>query len=84
MVFGAINKQILKKGTISFRASDIFNSQISRSITLTDSFENYTEFQWRAPTYIFTLLTELTKINLKEGEIKQYNSDTEFEFETKN
>ena len=55
-ISGAINKRILKKkGTISFRASDIFNSQIFRSTTLTDSFENYTEFQWRAPTYIFTL-----------------------------
>ena len=80
---GAINKQILKKkGTISFRASDIFNSQISRSTTLTDSFENYTEFQWRAPTYIFTLTYRVNenKSNRRRNS-RQYNSDTqEFDF----
>ena len=80
---GAINKQILKKkGTISFRASDIFNSQISRSTTLTDSFENYTEFQWRAPTYIFTLTYRINenKSNRRRNS-RQYNSDVqEFDF----
>ena len=80
---GAINKQILKKkGTISFRASDILNSQISRSTTLTDSFENYTEFQWRAPTYIFTLTYRVNenKSNRRRNS-RQYNSDTqEFDF----
>ena len=80
---GAINKQILKKkGTISFRASDIFNSQISRSTTLTDNFENYTEFQWRAPTYIFTLTYRVNenKSNRRRNS-RQYNSDTqEFDF----
>ena len=80
---GAINKQIFKKkGTISFRASDIFNSQISRSTTLTDSFENYTEFQWRAPTYIFTLTYRVNenKSNRRRNS-RQYNSDVqEFDF----
>ena len=80
---GAINKQIFKKkGTISFRASDIFNSQISRSTTLTDSFENYTEFQWRAPTYIFTLTYRINenKSNRRRNS-RQYNSDVqEFDF----
>ena len=80
---GAINKQIFKKkGTISFRASDIFNSQISRSTTLTDSFENYTEFQWRAPTYILTLTYRVNenKSNRRRNS-RQYNSGgEEFEF----
>ena len=80
---GAINKQIFKKkGTISFRASDIFNSQISRSTTLTDSFENYTEFQWRAPTYIFTLTYRVNQNNSnRRRNSRQYNSDAqEFDF----
>ena len=52
---GAINKDLFnKKGTLSFRASDIFNSRRRKSTTLTDNFTNYTEFQWRQPTYIFT------------------------------
>ena len=51
----AINKNLFKKkGTLSFRASDIFNSRRRKSSTLTDDFTNYTEFQWRQPTYIFT------------------------------
>ena len=80
---GAINKQIFKKkGTISFRASDIFNSQISRSTTLTDSFENYTEFQWRAPTYILTLTYRVNENKSKRRRnSRQYNSDgQEFDF----
>ena len=53
---GAINKNIFKnKGTLSFRASDIFNSRRRKSTTVTEQFTNYTEFQWRQPTYIFTL-----------------------------
>ena len=53
---GAINKNLFKnKGTLSFRASDIFNSRRRKSTTVTEQFTNYTEFQWRQPTYIFTL-----------------------------
>ena len=52
---GAINKDLFsKKGTLSFRASDIFNSRRRKSTTVTENFTNYTEFQWRQPTYIFT------------------------------
>lgn len=52
---GALNKTLFKKkATLSFRASDIFNTSRWKSTTTTDSFINYTEFQWRQPTYIFT------------------------------
>ena len=52
---GAINKNLFKKkGTLSFRASDIFNSRRRKSTTVTEQFTNYNEFQWRQPTYIFT------------------------------
>ena len=52
---GALNKPMLKdKGTLSFRVSDILNSSIRKSTTETADFKNYTEFQWRQPTYIFT------------------------------
>ena len=52
---GALNKPMLKdNGTLSFRVSDILNSSIRKSITETADFKNYTEFQWRQPTYIFT------------------------------
>ena len=52
---GAINKDLFnKKGTLSFRASDIFNSRRRKSTTVTENFTNYTEFQWRQPTYILT------------------------------
>lgn len=51
----ALNKNLLdKKATISFRLSDVFNSGIWKSTTVTEEFTNYTEFQWRQPTYIMT------------------------------
>ena len=52
---GALNKSMMKdKGTLSFSVSDILNSSIRKSTTLTADFRNYTEFQWRQPSYIFT------------------------------
>ena len=52
---GALNKPMLKdKGTLSFRVSDILNSSRRKSTTETADFKNYTEFQWRQPTYVFT------------------------------
>ena len=42
---GAINKDLFnKKGTLSFRASDIFTLGVEKSTTLTENFTNYTEF----------------------------------------
>ena len=53
---GALNKPLFKnKGTLSFRVSDILNSSRRKSFTETADFRNYTEFQWRQPSYIFTL-----------------------------
>ena len=53
---GALNKSLFKKkGELSFRVSDIFNSSRRKSTTETPDFRNYTEFQWRQPTYVFTL-----------------------------
>ena len=52
---GALNKPIFNdKATLSFRVSDIFNSSRRKSTTETADFINYTEFQWRQPSYIFT------------------------------
>ena len=59
---GAVNKNVFKKkGTLSFRASDIFNSRRRKSSTRTAQFTNYTEFQWRQPTYIFTFTYRLNE-----------------------
>lgn len=58
----AINKDIFKdKGTLSFRISDVFNSQKYRTETFTDTFNSYTEFQWRQPTYIATFTYRLNQ-----------------------
>ena len=52
---GALNKPMFNdKATLSFRVSDIFNSSRRKSTTETADFRNYTEFQWRQPSYIFT------------------------------
>ena len=58
----AINKDIFKdKGTLSFRISDVFNTQKYRTDTFTDTFNSYTEFQWRQPTYIATFTYRLNQ-----------------------
>jgi outer membrane receptor protein involved in Fe transport len=52
---GALNKPMFNdKATLSFRVSDIFNSSRRKSTTETADFRNYTEFQWRQPSYVFT------------------------------
>ena len=61
---GALNKSLFnKKGTLSFNASDILNSSKRKSTTITDDFINYTEFQWRQPTYIFTFTYRINERN---------------------
>ena len=72
----AINKDILKeKGTLSFRISDVFNSQKYRSNTFTDTFNSYTEFQWRQPTYIVTLTYRLNQKKNQRNRRSGYRGD---------
>ena len=72
----AINKDILKeKGTLSFRISDVFNSQKYRSNTFTDTFNSYTEFQWRQPTYIVTLTYRLNQKKNQQNRRSGYRGD---------
>ena len=82
---GAINKDLFnKKGTLSFRASDIFNSRRRKSTTLTENFTNYTEFQWRQPTYIFTFTYRIKENKNNRKRSQRSNGDGgeggEFEF----
>ena len=82
---GAINKDLFnKKGTLSFRASDIFNSRRRKSTTNRENCTNYTEFQWRQPTYVFTFTYRINenKNNRKKSERSNGNGgdDGEFDF----
>ena len=68
---GALNKPMFKdKGTLSFRVSDILNSSRRKSTTETADFRNYTEFQWRQPTYVFTFTY---RINERKNDRKRNN-----------
>lgn len=72
---GALNKNILKKkGTLSFRVSDIFNSSIRKSTTETEDFRNYTEFQWRQPSYILTFTYRINerKMNRRQNRSQSF------------
>lgn len=70
---GAINKNLFKKkATLSFRASDIFNTSRRKSITQTPSFTNYTEFQWRQPTYVFTFTYRINERNMDKRKRRSY------------
>jgi len=80
---GALNKDILNdKGTISFRASDIFNSSKRISETNTSGFYSYGEFQWRQPTYIFTFTYRVKqkKNERGRGQMNQGAGGEEFDF----
>jgi outer membrane receptor protein involved in Fe transport len=79
---GALNKDILKdKGTISFRASDIFNSSKRISETNTPSFYSYSERQWRQPTFIFTFTYRVKqKKNQGRRQMNQDGGGGEFDF----
>jgi outer membrane receptor protein involved in Fe transport len=75
-VSGAINKDLFnKKGTLSFRASDIFNSRRRKSTTITENFTNYTEFQWRQPTYIFTFTYRINENKNNRKRSQRPNGD---------
>ena len=59
---GAINKDVLKKkGTLSFNASDLLNSRRFRNTTTTERFINYSEFQWRRPSYVMTFTYKINE-----------------------
>ena len=78
----AINKDILNnKGTISFRASDIFNSSKRISKTITPTFISYGEFQWRQPTYILTFTYRIKqKKNQRSRDQINQSGNSEFDF----
>ena len=64
----AINKDIFKdKGTLSFRISDVFNTQRFMTDTFTDTFNSYTEYQRRQTTYIATLTYRLNQKKNQRG-----------------
>jgi|TARA_E500000178_G_scaffold145657_1_gene145232 outer membrane receptor protein involved in Fe transport len=54
-VTGAIQKSLLdKKGTLSLKFSDLFNTSKSRSESFRDTFYRKSEGRWRMPTYVLT------------------------------
>lgn len=53
----AFSKDLFKdKASIAFNVSDVFNSRKRRSDNFTDTFNNYSEFQWRVRSFnlVFT------------------------------
>ena len=54
-VTGALQKSLLdKKGTLSLKFSDLFNTSKFRSESFRDSFYRIGEGRWRMPTYVLT------------------------------
>jgi hypothetical protein len=48
----AFSKDIFKdKGTLTFRLSDVFDTRRRRSTLLSENVKNYSEYQWREPSY---------------------------------
>ena len=71
---GALNKSLFKKkGELSFRVRDILNSSRRKSTTETIDFRNYTEFQWRQPSYVFTLTYRINERKMERKRNRNQN-----------
>ncbi len=82
---GALNKPMFSdKATLSFRVSDIFNSSRRKSTTETADFRNYTEFQWRQPSYVFTFTYRINerkmgkRRNNRRGSLNDGGEESDF------
>jgi hypothetical protein len=82
---GALNKPMFNdKATLSFRVSDIFNSSRRKSTTETADFRNYTEFQWRQPSYVFTFTYRINerkmgkRRNNRRGSLNDRGGESDF------
>ena len=74
----SIQKSILdKKGNISLRYSDIFNTGRWRSITTRDTFRSESEGQWREPSWV---LTFSYRINENQSKRKQRARNNQQDF----
>ena len=74
----AIQKSILdKKGNISLRYSDLFNTGIWRSTTTRDTFRSESEGQWREPSWV---LTFSYRINENKSKRKQRSRSNQQDF----
>ena len=77
-VTGAIQKSILdKKGTLSLKFSDLFNTSKSRSESFRDSFYRKSEGRWRMPTYVLTFSYRFNdnKYNQRKKNIRKNQGD---------
>ena len=82
---GALNKPMFNdKATLSFRVNDIFNSSRRKSTTETADFRNYTEFQWRQPSYVFTFTYRINerkmgkRRNNRRGSLNDGGEESDF------
>jgi outer membrane receptor protein involved in Fe transport len=74
----AIQKSIFnKKGNISLRYSDLFNTGKWRSITSRESFRSESEGQWREPSLILTLSYRISEDKSKRKQ-RARNNQQEF------
>ncbi|MBV7268039.1 TonB-dependent receptor domain-containing protein [Winogradskyella luteola] len=68
------------KASIAFNIRDVFNSRIRRSDNFTDTFDNYSEFQWRVRSFnlAFTYRFNQQKQRDRDG---RSNGSGDFDFE---
>ena len=68
----ALNKDIFeKKGTLSFRVSDLFNSAMYQSHTFTPTFKNDVVFRRSLPSFNFSMTY---RVNQKANQQRQRSS----------
>jgi len=73
-VTSAFQKTILnKKGTISFKVNDVFNTGKWRYESFTDTFFREGEGQWREPSYVLTLSYRFNDNNKRKSRNQRSN-----------
>jgi len=78
----AFSKDLFKdKASISFRVSDLFNSRKYRSNTFTDTYNSYSEFQWRQRSYNLSFTYRFNQKKKRSRERGMNGGGEEMEFQ---
>ncbi|WP_378188264.1 TonB-dependent receptor domain-containing protein [Aquimarina sp. W85] len=76
----AFSKDLFKdKASITFNISDLFNSRKRISNSITNTFESYSEFQWRERNFNVSFTYRFNQKKKRERSTREGNGDEEYE-----
>ncbi|WP_148783725.1 TonB-dependent receptor domain-containing protein [Aquimarina intermedia] len=76
----AFSKDLFKeKASVTFNVSDLFNSRKRSGTSTTDTFESYSEFQWRERSFNISFTYRFNQKKKRERPARDGNGEEEFE-----